>query len=204
MLESKIGKYFQPVYDATATQLMKLKLTPNTVTVMAFLTGAACAISIAAGMKVHALTFLFLSGFLDSIDGTLARISKKISVTGAYLDLVLDRMVEAFVILGIAYAYPEARFACLIFLAAVIFNFTTFVVAGALFENKGKKSMHFSPGIAERAETFIVFSIIIIFPSISVPVLYIFNGIIFLTGMIRFINIIKNQKEIAKIDGGKV
>jgi archaetidylinositol phosphate synthase len=204
MLESKIGKYFQPVYDATATQLMKLKLTPNAVTVMAFLTGAASGVFIATGMKVSALIFLLLSGFLDSIDGTLARISKKISETGAYLDLILDRMVEAFVIMGIAYAYPEAGFACLIFLTAVIFNFTTFVVAGAVFENKGKKSMHFSPGIAERAETFIIFSIIVIFPSITIPVLYVFDGIIFLTGMIRFISIIRYQRVLEKTDRRKV
>lgn len=53
--------------------------------------------------------------------------------------------------------------------------------------------MHYDVGLAERTETFIVFSLMILFQKYTYIILMSFNGIIFLTGFIRFFRIIRNS-----------
>ncbi|MCD6592682.1 CDP-alcohol phosphatidyltransferase family protein [Candidatus Bathyarchaeota archaeon] len=48
-----------------------------------------------------AVLFLLASGFLDALDGVLARIYKEASARGAFLDSLLDRYVDSAVYLGI-------------------------------------------------------------------------------------------------------
>ena len=48
-----------------------------------------------------AVLFLLSSGFLDALDGVLARIHKKASARGAFLDSLLDRYVDSAVYIGI-------------------------------------------------------------------------------------------------------
>ena len=138
-----------------------------------------------------AAILLWLSGLLDVLDGSVARMTGSVTQAGAYMDLILDRMVEAAVILGFAWFMPENMFAYLLFFVAVLFNFTTFVVAGALFQNTGGKGMHYDPGLAERTETFIVFTLMMLFPRHVFMVLTLFNGLIFTTGILRFVKVVR-------------
>ncbi len=48
---------------------------------------------------------LLLSGAMDVLDGAVARASNKVSVSGAFLDSNLDRVVEMFIYLGIGISY---------------------------------------------------------------------------------------------------
>lgn len=50
------------------------------------------------------------------------------------MDLVLDRMFETAVIMRFAWLYPSNYFVYLVIFVAVIFNFTTFIVAGAILK----------------------------------------------------------------------
>jgi archaetidylinositol phosphate synthase len=193
MIDTKCRRIFQPFFDILAGPLAKMHMHPYILTFAAFLSGLASGFLLAAGHHVLPLILLWLSGLLDVLDGTVARLENRSSKTGAYLDLVLDRMVEAAVILGFAWAFPETVYACLLFFTAVLFNFSTFIAAGALFKNESFKSMHYDIGIAERTETFIVFSLLILFPSSGITILLTFDGVIFLTGILRFVRIIRRQ-----------
>jgi len=128
---------------------------------------------------------------LDILDGTVARLSGRSSKIGAFLDLVFDRMVESAIILGFFFFLPEHALAYLVFFIAVLFNFTTFMVAGALFPNTGNKSMHYDIGLVERTETFFIFTLMLLWPTYVPIMLMIFNAIVFLTGIIRFVRIVK-------------
>lgn len=194
MIDSKWRKSFQPLFNVIAKPLVSLHIHPNTITWAAFILGVIASVCLAIGYPILALALVWVSGLLDVLDGTVARLTGKSASTGAYLDLVLDRMVEAAIILGFAWANPNSVYVCLLFFTAVLFNFSTFVVAGALFRNASNKSMHYDIGIAERTETFLVFSLIILLPRFSVPILLAFDAIIFITGILRFIRIIRNQK----------
>ncbi len=194
MIDSKLRKNIQPLFNKIAGLFIKLKMTPNMITVLAFIIGLLAAICIGFNYTILAFVLLWLSGLLDVLDGTVARLTGRSNPVGAYMDLILDRMVEAAVVLGLFYAYPEHVWMYLIFFVAVLFNFTTFIVAGALFENDSKKSMHYDVGIAERTETFIVFSLVILLPQYIFSILLTFNTIIFITGIIRFLRVIKYEK----------
>lgn len=51
--------------------------------------------------------------------------------------------------------------------------------------------MHYDVGIAERTETFIVFTLMMIFSKYSFYILMVFNIIIFITGLLCFIKVLR-------------
>jgi phosphatidylglycerophosphate synthase len=194
MLDSHLRDKVQPVFDRAAAAVAQLHIQPNTITLGAFVLGVLAGIAAGMGHMLPAAVLLWFSGLLDVLDGSVARMTGRATQAGAYMDLVLDRMVEAAVILGFACLLPEHMFAYLLFFAAVLFNFTTFVVAGALFQNSGDKGMHYDPGLAERTETFIVFTLMMLVPRHVFLILMLFNGIVFLTGILRFVKVIRFSK----------
>jgi phosphatidylglycerophosphate synthase len=195
MIDSKCKGKLESFFNLAGRVFVYLGIKADTITIAAFITGILSGFFIGCGKFFPGLLLLWLSGFLDIIDGTVARLTKSSTRVGAYMDLISDRMVESSFILGFAWLFPENYFACLLFLVSVIFNFTTFVLAGALFENKGNKGLHYDAGLAERTETFIVFTLMAFLPFFSYYILMMFNFIIFITGIIRFMKIIKNLSE---------
>ncbi|MFT9495114.1 CDP-alcohol phosphatidyltransferase family protein [Anaerosolibacter sp.] len=196
MIDTKLRGKFQPTFDIMAVKLVKIQLRPNVITWIAFGVGILASVSVAIEWMIPSILLLWLSGLLDVLDGTVARLTRSSSRGGAYMDLILDRMVEAAYILGLAYRFPQGYYAYLLFYVAVIFNFTTFIVAGALFQNKGAKSMHYDVGIAERTETFLVFTLLALFPTNIYLILMIFNAVIFITGMVRFKRVLAYSKSL--------
>jgi archaetidylinositol phosphate synthase len=194
MIDSKLRNLFQPMFSLAAKPLMSMGIHPDAVTSIAFIIGISASIFLGLGYIALPIGLLWLSGLLDVLDGTMARLTGKSSKIGAYLDMVFDRMVEASVILAFYFVAPEHALAYLVFFVAVLFNFTTFIIAGALFSNTGYKSMHYDIGLAERTETFLVFTLMMLMQNNITTILMIFNGIIFLTGLIRFIRIINFTK----------
>ncbi|MEK6265291.1 MAG: CDP-alcohol phosphatidyltransferase family protein [Clostridium sp.] len=194
MIDTRLRGRFEPMFNFMARILVRFKIKPNVITIVAFVIGLFSAIFISFNKPIVALILLWVSGLLDALDGSVARLTGKSSASGAYMDLIFDRMVEAFIILGFAILAPMNYIAYILFYISVIFNFTTFIVAGALFKNNSKKSMHYDTGIAERTETFIVFSLMLIFKNHINIILMVFNAIIFLTGIIRFYKVIIYSK----------
>lgn len=194
MIDTRWRGRFEPMFNFLARILIGFKIKPNTITIAAFAIGLFSAIFIGFNKPIVALVLLWISGLLDVLDGGVARLTGKASAGGAYMDLIFDRMVEAFIIFGFAILAPANYLAYILFYISVIFNFTTFMVAGALFKNVSGKSMHYDTGIAERTETFIIFSLMLIFTNYITVILMVFNAIIFLTGIIRFHKVIKYSK----------
>jgi archaetidylinositol phosphate synthase len=194
MIDTRWRGRFEPMFNFMARVLVRFKIKPNAITIVAFVIGLFSAIFISFNKPIVALILLWVSGLLDALDGSVARLTGKSSASGAYMDLIFDRMVEAFIILGFAILAPMNYLAYILFYISVIFNFTTFIVAGALFKNNSEKSMHYDTGIAERTETFIVFTLMLIFKNHINIILMVFNAIIFLTGIIRFHNVIRYSK----------
>ncbi|AOY78468.1 CDP-alcohol phosphatidyltransferase family protein [Clostridium formicaceticum] len=194
MIDSKWRSKFQPLFDKMGKKLVTHNITPQAITWGAFVLGVVASIVVIQGWMLLSIALLWLSGLLDVLDGTVARLTRKSTKAGAYMDLILDRMVEAFYILAFAYKFPEGNYAYLLFYIAVIFNFTTFIVAATLFQNKGVKSIHYDVGIAERTETFIIFTLMGLFSYYIFPILMIFNVIIFITGIIRFKRVLNHCK----------
>ncbi len=194
MLDTRARGYIQKCVDGFAKYSLLTKLHPNQITTLAFVVGVVSAVFIAFSKFPIAAVLLWVSGALDVLDGTVARLTGKTSKLGGYLDLVFDRMVEAAVILGFFFYAPQNALIYLLFFVSVLFNFSTFMLAGSLFQNEGKKSMHYDVGIVERTETFIVFTLMLIFPKYLDMFLLIFIALVFLTGIIRMYKIVMFER----------
>lgn len=194
MIDTKLRKFFQPIFAFLARPFVVLGIHPDAITLASFLLGIAASLAIGTGKTVLPLILLWVSGLLDVLDGTVARETGKSSRKGAYLDLVFDRMVESAIILSFYLLAPEHALAYLLFFVAVLFNFTTFIIAGALFANTGSKSMHYDNGLVERTETFIVFTLMVLFRQQVPTILLIFDIIIMITGILRFVRILRSEE----------
>lgn len=195
MIDTRLRHQVQPVFDNMGKRLLQSGFTPGQITMTAFITGILSAIFISQQWVVFALVFLWLSGALDVLDGTVARLSGNMTNIGALLDLILDRMVEAAVIIGFYMMAPGDALAYLLFLTGVIFNFSTFLAAGTLFTNTGFKSMYYDAGILERTETFLLFTVMIIWPAGRYGLLMVFNVVMFITGIVRLNRLIKQTNQ---------
>jgi phosphatidylglycerophosphate synthase len=58
-------------------------------------------------MFLFGLVVLFISEILDCADGDLARLKKKVSKKGEFMDSFLDKIVEVFVFYGIILTNPS-------------------------------------------------------------------------------------------------
>ncbi|MFC2154811.1 CDP-alcohol phosphatidyltransferase family protein [Candidatus Altiarchaeota archaeon] len=78
-----------------------LGISPNTWTVLALAPAILGFISLYQSNLPLALVLFVLSGFLDIIDGAVARVTKSVSNLGAFLDGIIDRYVEILMYLGL-------------------------------------------------------------------------------------------------------
>ncbi len=135
---------------------------------------------------LFAICFLVVSGFLDTLDGSLARSLSTDSNRGAAIDITFDRIVEIAIILGLFLVEPKVRgLYCLLMLASILICITTFLVVGIFTANGSKKSFYYSPGIIERTEAFLFFAAMILFPKAFVLLSVLFSLLVTLTGLMR-------------------
>lgn len=165
MLDTHGRKYVEPIISRTARWFLRLGLNANQVTWIAFILGTLTGPLIYFDMPIVAVILLWVSGYLDAVDGSMARASQKSSAWGTVLDITFDRIVELSVIIGLAARFSEAQFLLLLLTASIVFSMTVFLTVGALSEKKGVKSFYYQAGLAERTEGFILFTIMILFPS---------------------------------------
>jgi archaetidylinositol phosphate synthase len=198
MIDSKVRGIVQPLFEITASPFIRFGVHPIVITIAGFLVGTGSAVAVAIGYKITALALLWFSGLLDVLDGTIARKSKKTTKVGAFLDLIFDRVVESIIIIGFYFCVPQFALYYILFLSSVIFNFSTFLIAANLFENKGQKSMHYDVGLMERSETFIFFSLAMVLPEYSHYIFGAASLLIFTTGIIRSVKVVQFAKTLPK------
>ncbi|WP_458721410.1 CDP-alcohol phosphatidyltransferase family protein [Candidatus Nitrosocosmicus sp. R] len=94
--------------------------------------------------------FLLLAGFFDVVDGAVARVTKRTSALGGYLDSVLDKVSEIIIFTGILIGSFTNPVLVLIALSlSLLVSYTRARGEGLGVDLKGK-------GIAERAERIII------------------------------------------------
>ena len=104
-----------------------------------------------------AALFLIIAGFLDMVDGAVARVMGKVTKLGAYLDTMMDRYVEALIILGLLFvALPDFYFSSSVWLFLYFMGalFTTYAKAAA--KEKELVEEELKGGILERAERLLI------------------------------------------------
>ena len=186
MLDTHARKYVNPIIELGAKFLLKLKLTPNNVTILALLLGVSTSIFLYFDMQIIAVTLLWVSGYLDAVDGAMARRSNSSSSFGTLLDIVSDRIVEVSIVLVLGLKFVDVRYNLIVLTVCILMSMTIFLTVGALSEKKGVKSFYYQAGVAERSE-FIFFSLMILIPSYLGIITNIFSILIIITAIQRFL-----------------
>lgn len=187
MLDTHGRKYVNPIINKTSQLLLKLNLNANHVTFIAFLIGISSGFFIYYSKNIMSVILLWLSGYLDAVDGAMARKSNSPTPWGTLMDITFDRIVEMSVIIGLSLRYPNIRFNLLILMCSILLSMTVFLTVGALSEKKGIKSFYYQAGIAERTEGFILFTLMILLNSYIGIITYIYATIVIITAVQRMI-----------------
>ncbi|MCK4444317.1 MAG: CDP-alcohol phosphatidyltransferase family protein [Thermoplasmata archaeon] len=126
---------------------------PNTISWIAFLCAIFAGVGFWLGDPVglfFALVFLVLSSFLDALDGKIARMTGKASKKGDFLDHLLDRYADIFIVGGILLS--PAFNTALAFLAIVGVLMTSYVGTQAQAVGAGRDY----GGILGRADRLVI------------------------------------------------
>jgi CDP-diacylglycerol--glycerol-3-phosphate 3-phosphatidyltransferase len=125
-----IGRVSQFLINGIVRALVLTRIPPNAYTYigLAFSIGAALLFGYAAGdnqpsLFRYAALVILLAGFLDMLDGQVARASNRATVFGAFLDSVLDRYSDAALFFGLLVYYARAnRFFYVVLVAVVMIS----------------------------------------------------------------------------------
>lgn len=152
MVLNRIRERTDPILNRIGHSLAKSGFSPNFWTLLGFVFSVLAGVSYAIRPSEPYLAGLFLviSGFLDVVDGAVARATKLVTKAGSFNDSTLDRVAEVAVYSGILYG--GYTFAPVVLLAL---SFSLLVsYARAKGESLGISLSGI--GIGERAERLIV------------------------------------------------
>ncbi len=147
---SRLKNIAEKLLAPIARAVLKAGLSPNVLTVLGLVLAALAALFYSLKGILLALISLFVSGLLDALDGTVARMSQKSSAAGGFLDAVSDRYSDAFLILGIVIGgYCDVLIGLLALSGCMLVSY-----ARARAESLGVRE--FGIGLAERPERLII------------------------------------------------
>jgi len=137
-----------------ASLFIKLKISPNAISVAALVTGIGAGYLFFLGKPLYAGLVIILCGMLDILDGKVAAGTNRTSLFGAIFDSTLDRYSEFFIYLGLA-AYFRNHWALWLaiftFLGSAMVSYTRARAEGLGIECK--------IGIMQRAERMVLLSL---------------------------------------------
>lgn len=168
---NKLRVLIEPTLTKIGTIFASTGLSAN------FWTGLGLALSLLAAIAYASNTFLavdlkpwnlaaviggfllLLSGFFDIVDGSVARVTNKMSRRGAFLDSIFDKLAEVVIFGGIALGQLADSFWCIVGLGiSLLVSYTR-----ARAESLGERLQGI--GIGERAERLLIIAIIGMIPA---------------------------------------
>lgn len=190
MLDRQIRAVISPGLDVVGRRLAIAKVRPGTITAIGFVFGAGACVF--AGLRVWPLALgLWLTNrIFDGLDGPVARATGATN-RGGFIDIVADFAVYSGFVVGVAVSEPHARLACLVLLFTYYVSGTAFLAFSSLITNRQRetddRSLHFRGGIAEGAETIIVYVLFCLFPSTAEVIAWAFAVAVGITAIQRVI-----------------
>jgi archaetidylinositol phosphate synthase len=186
MIEHHLRQQYQRILVNPLAKILKNRITANQITLLSGFLGLLVLPALILHHIVLAITLLLLSGFCDSLDGTLARLNHNSSDWGSVMDIMTDRFVEFVVVFALFTLAPQQRGVwSLLMLGSMLLCITSFLVVGVFTVNDSQKSFHYSPGLMERAEAFLFFIAMMLWSNAFIFFALLFTCLVTLTAVIR-------------------
>jgi phosphatidylglycerophosphate synthase len=194
MLDAQLKRIITPLLDQAGRALVRRSVTANQITALGLLLGGLAAMAIAVEAYLAGLVILLISRLADGLDGAVARASR-VTDFGGYLDIVFDFIFYGLIPASFALARPDTNAVpAVILLLAFYANGASFLAFAIMAEKRalateshGVKSLYFTTGLAEAAETYAFFVTICLLPDYFPLLAYAFAALTALTTIARLI-----------------
>jgi archaetidylinositol phosphate synthase len=160
---NRFRKSLSPILDRFGPFFVSSGLGPNSWTLVSLMFAIASGLAYMSALLSYGTgcyqfslagsIFLLISGFFDIVDGSVARITKRTSKKGAFLDSIFDKIAESFIFISIAIGGLASPLLCQLALAlSLLVSYARSRSEALGIELKGI-------GIGERAERLLLVGI---------------------------------------------
>ena len=148
----------------------RVGLTPNGVSILAFVLAAVAGIFILAGWPLAAIAAWWIGRLFDGTDGIYARETGQSSSFGAYFDIVLDMAAYSLVVLALDHVHPELHDSWLLILFLYVLCITSALALGTQeaavdLPARDDRRLRLGAGLAEGGETGIAYTLFLLLPA---------------------------------------
>lgn len=194
MLDRFITPVIRPAVVAIAAGLAKRGVSADQVTFTAFGIGVVAMVCITLQAYIAGAILILVSRLCDALDGAVAR-QTKATDSGGFLDISLDFLFYAGIVLAFALSAPQANaLPAAVLLTSFIGTISSFLAFAALAAKRGiqsmeypDKSFYFLGGLAEATETLLFFVAMCLWPRYFAPLAYGFAFICVITTFTRIV-----------------
>lgn len=161
----KTNSFAIRIQDKIGRMLSGVPITPNQWTILSFFISLIAAFFVLSNQFLYAAFFFLLAVAFDAIDGAVARATNTMTKFGAFLDGVVDRLVESAILVAFLFVSLPDKIHYLGFVLLLVFgtHMTSFVRAyahhrGVIAEDDLPKMS----GLFERAERCILLFLVLV------------------------------------------
>ncbi|MFW5634125.1 MAG: CDP-alcohol phosphatidyltransferase family protein [Erythrobacter sp.] len=187
MFDAKLRPLIDPPLNRAGRALARLGVTANALTIAGLALGLAGAGAIASGAIGAGLALILANRLIDGLDGAVARVRGP-TAFGGYLDIVADFAFYVSVPLGFGVLADANTLPALVLVASFVLTGVSFLAFATIAATRGeetaahgRKSFFYSTGLAEGAETILVFALMCLFPAWFGVIAYAYAGLCVLT-----------------------
>jgi len=142
------------------------RISPNALSLVGFLLSLLAASQVALGHLLWGGLLVLLAGFVDLLDGAVARLGGQATPFGAVLDSALDRLSESAVLVGLVVHFGGSSLVYLIYAVLV----GSFLVSYIRARGEGL-GLVMETGLFTRGERVVVLAVGLVFPVVLWPAL---------------------------------
>jgi phosphatidylglycerophosphate synthase len=199
VFDTRARRLLGPTLEGAGARLSDLGVRPLTLTAAGWLAGVGACVAVAQQAWTLGLLLWLANRLLDGLDGPVAR-RRGATDLGGFLDIVADFSIYAGFVVAVAVAVPEARLGCVALLSAYYVSGTAFLALSSLVERRGDlgrgltggltddgRSLRFVGGLAEGAETVLVYALICLVPGWAVGLVWVFTAAVAVTAVQRIV-----------------
>ncbi len=190
MLDQNLRVYKEQLLTPVADRVHR-GVHPTMITAVAAVFGGMAALAGWQQLYWLGLLFWVMNRVLDGLDGTLARRTNQQSDFGGYIDILADDLIYSIVVLFLAIGVntTEAYIAAGFLLVTYRVNAASWMYLASLMEKRalGAKtrgemtSITMPSGLIEGTETVVFYIAFFVFPSLLVPLFWVFGTLVMLT-----------------------